>query len=127
MAFNQGNFNILDELVAVDSVTHTENWGMPANRTGLKLFIAAFRAGFPDLNCTIEDEIGEGDRLAAHWTMRGTHQGSFLGNPPTGRPVIVQGILYARIENGQMIENWILIDQMAMLQQLGIIPPPSRA
>ncbi len=83
-----------------------------------------FRSAFPDLHCTVEDEIGEGDKLAAHWTMRGTHKGPFLGNPPTNRPIVVQGISFARTENGRIVEDWTLVDQMSILQQLGLIPPP---
>jgi len=96
---------------------------MPANRMGLKQWIAAFRTAFPDLNCIVEDEISQGDKLAAHWTMRGTHKGLFLGNSPTNKPIVVQGLIYARIENGQVIENWTMIDQMGVLQQLGLVPP----
>ncbi len=51
--------------------------------------------------------------------MHGTHTGSFIGNPPTGRPVAVHGIILAGIENGRTVEGWILVDQMGMLQQLG--------
>jgi steroid delta-isomerase-like uncharacterized protein len=97
---------------------------MPANRTGLKQWIAMFRMAFPDLHCTVEDEIIQGDKVAAHWTMRGTHKGQFLGNPPTSKSINVKGLVYARIENDQVIENYILIDQMGMLQQLGLVPPP---
>jgi steroid delta-isomerase-like uncharacterized protein len=84
-----------------------------------------FRTAFPDLQCTVEDEIREGDQFAAHWTMRGTHKGSFLGNPPTGRPVVVQGIIFARTDNGRIVEDWTLLDQLGILQQLGIVPPPA--
>ena len=97
---------------------------MPASRLGLKQLIAAYRTGFPDLHCTIEDEIYQGDRLAALWAIRGTHNGLFLGNPPTGRLVEVQGIIFARTKKGQIIEDWTLIDQMGILQQLGVVPPP---
>lgn len=122
-AFNQGDMAVVDELVAVDGVTHTMSWGMPAGRMGIKQSIAMFRSAFPDLHCTVEDEISEGDKVAAHWTMRGTHRGAFLGNRPTGRPIVVQGISFARIENGQIAEDWTLVDQMGILQQLGLIPP----
>ena len=91
---------------------------------GLKQLIAMLRTAFPDLQCTIEDEIIEGDKVAAHWTMRGTHKGLFLGNSPTNKPILVQGLIYARIENNQIIENWTMIDQMGVLQQLGLVPPP---
>jgi steroid delta-isomerase-like uncharacterized protein len=97
---------------------------MPADRMGLKQLIAMFRMAFPDLHCTLEDEIIQRDKVAAHWTMRGTHKGLFLGNPPTNKPIAVQGLIYASIENGQIIENWTLIDQMGVLQQLGLVPPP---
>ena len=113
----------MDELVAAEGVSHHLSWGTPASRTGLKQWIAMFRTAFPDLQCSVEDEISQGDRIAAHWIMRGTHKGLFLGNSPTDRPVVVQGIIYARIENGQVVENWTMIDQMGVLQQLGLVPP----
>lgn len=124
LAFNQGDLAIVDELLAPESVTHMPAWGIPASRMGLKLFVAALRTAFPDLHCTMEDEIFEAGRLAAHWTMRGKHDGPFLGNQPTGRPVEVQVTIFARIENGRIVEDWILVDQMSLLQQLGIVPPP---
>lgn len=123
-AFNQGNLAAVEDLLSPDSITHITAWGLPNNRMGLKQLIASFRTAFPDLHCTVEDEIREGDKFAAHWTMRGTHKGLFLGNPPTGRPVEVQGIIIARISNGRIVEDWTLIDQIGILQQLGFVPPP---
>jgi steroid delta-isomerase-like uncharacterized protein len=123
-AFSQGDLAVVDELVAADRISHTLSWAMPGSRMGLKQLIATFRTAFPDLHCTVEDEIREGDKFAAHWTMRGTQTGSFLGNPPTGRPVEVQGIIFARTADGRIVEDWMLVDQMGMLQQLGIVPPP---
>jgi steroid delta-isomerase-like uncharacterized protein len=123
-AFNQGRFAVVDELVAPDGVTHTPSWGMPTTREGLKQLIAMFRSAFPDLHCAVEDEISAGGKVAAHWTIRGTHTGLFLGNPPTSRPIVAQGMIFACIENGQIAESWTLLDQMGMLQQLGIVPPP---
>jgi len=123
-AFNQGDLAVVDELVAPNGISHHLSWGTPANRTGLKQLIAMFRTAFPDLHCTIEDEIIQGDKTAAHWTMRGTHKGLFLGNSPTSKSISVKGLIYARIENDQVIENYILIDQMGILQQLGLVPPP---
>jgi steroid delta-isomerase-like uncharacterized protein len=123
-AFTQGNLAIIDELVAPNGISHHLSWGTPANRMGLKQLIAMFRTAFPDLHCTVEDEIIQGDKVAAHWTMRGTHKGLFLGNSPTSKSVTVQGLIYARIENEQVIESWIMVDQMGILQQLGLVPPP---
>jgi steroid delta-isomerase-like uncharacterized protein len=123
-AFNEGELAVVDELVTADAITHATSWGLPNNRTGLKQLILAFRTAFPDLHCIVQEEIAQGDRTAVHWTMRGTHQGAFMGNRPTGRPIRVQGIIIVRVVDGRIVENWILIDQMSILQQLGIIPPP---
>jgi steroid delta-isomerase-like uncharacterized protein len=123
-AFNHGNLAVVDEVLANNHLAHNAFGGAPNGPQGLKWLIAMFRTAFPDLQCTIEDEIREGDKFAAHWTMRGTHKGLFMGNPPTGRPVVVQGIIYARTENGRVVEDWTLIDQLGILQQLGLVPPP---
>jgi predicted ester cyclase len=123
-AFNQGNLAIVDELVSVDSTPHLPGWGMPANRLGLKQMIANLRVAFPDLYCTVDDEVEARNKAAALWTLRGTHKASFFGNLPTGRRVEVQGFFFARKANGRITEGWILIDQMSMLQQIGVVPPP---
>ena len=125
-AFNLGTFAVVDDVVASNGITHTPLWGMPQNRDGLKQLIAMFRSAFPDLHCTLEDEINAGDKVAAHWTMRGTHQGLFLGTPPTSRSIEVEGMMFARTENGQIAEGWTMIDLMGLLQQLGLVPPPRR-
>ncbi|HVP20994.1 MAG TPA: ester cyclase [Anaerolineaceae bacterium] len=125
-AFNVGNLEVVDEVLAPDHHTHITIGGAPNGPQGLKLMIAIYRTAFPDLLCTVDDEIVEGDRVAARWTMRGTHKGLFLGNQPTGRPVEIQGMIFARLGNGRMVEDWTLIDHMGILQQIGVIPPNIR-
>jgi steroid delta-isomerase-like uncharacterized protein len=122
-AFNQGDLAVVDDLLAPDYITHTTFGGAPHGSGGLKELIAMLRTAFPDLHCTVEDEISEDDRFAAHWMMGGKHEGVFLGSSPTGRRVEVQGIIFGRIANGRVVEDWTLIDQMSMLRQLRIIPP----
>jgi predicted ester cyclase len=55
--------------------------------------------------------------------MRGTHLGSYLGIRPTSRSIEVKGFFFARIADGQIIENWILFEELRILQQLGLVPP----
>jgi steroid delta-isomerase-like uncharacterized protein len=121
-AFNQGNLEVVDELLSFDHLAHNALGRIPNGPGGLKWLVATFRTAFPDLRCTLEDEIRQGEKLAAHWTIRGTHTGLFMGNPPTGRQFEVQGIIFACTENGRIVEDWTMIDQMGILQQLGIIP-----
>jgi steroid delta-isomerase-like uncharacterized protein len=121
-ALNQGNLDVVDELLSPDHFAHNAFGGGPNGPQGLKCLIAMFRSAFPDLHFSLEDEIREGNKIAAHWTMRGTHKGLYLGNPPTGRAVEAQGIIFARTVNGRIVEDWTVMDQMGILQQLGIIP-----
>ncbi len=115
-AFNRGELGIVDELVAENGK------GMPSRRMRLKQLIAGLRRAFPDLHCTVEDDIGDEDKFAARWTMRGTHTGLFIGNQPTGKQIQVQGVIFTRIEEGMNVEYWILIDHYGLFQQLRIIP-----
>jgi len=121
-AFNQGNLAVIGEAITPNPMFNSTFGGAPNTSAGLKWLITMFRTAFPDLHCTVEDEISEGDKFAAHWSMRGTHKGLFMGNPPTGMQVQVQGIIFAKFEGGKILEYWMLIDQLGLLQQLGIIP-----
>jgi predicted ester cyclase len=76
---------------------------------------------------TIEDVISEGDRVVVRSTNSGRHVGNFLGIPPTGRSCAIAGIDIYRMEHGRMAEHWHVIDQLAMLQQLGLMPAPESA
>ena len=122
-AFNQGNLAVVDELLSPDHFTHATFGGASPDLGGLKWLIAMLRTAFPDLHCTVAGQIREGDQFAAHWMMHGTHRGRFMGNPPTDRRVEVQGMIFGRIENGRIVEEWVLIDQIGILQQLGLVPP----
>lgn len=123
LAGQQGDLVAANDLIAVDNIPHMASKDKPDRRMGLKQLMAALRIAFPDLHYTVEDEISTGDKAAAHWTLRGTHTGPFLGNRPTGRPIVAQGFIFARVENGRITEEWTLVDQMSILQQLGLIPP----
>ena len=77
----------------------------------------------PDLKFTVEDMIAEGDKVVARWTIRGTHEGTFLGVPPTGKQVTGKGVTIKRIAGGKVVEEWALIDLLGLMQQIGAIPP----
>jgi predicted ester cyclase len=122
-AFNLGNLAVIDELASPDLFSHNNLAGTPNGPHGLKLMVSIFRTAFPDLKCVVDDEIVAGDRFAARWSIRGTHLGMFLGSPPTGKRVDALGIIIGRIEDGRIIEDWTLTDQLGILQQLGVVPP----
>jgi steroid delta-isomerase-like uncharacterized protein len=81
-------------------------------------------SAFPDLKRPVEDLVAEGDKVVARWTSVGTHQGDFMGIPPTGKQVTTSGITIFRLEDGMIVEEWSESDMMGMLQQVGAFPGP---
>jgi steroid delta-isomerase-like uncharacterized protein len=84
--------------------------------------INMMRSGFPDIQWTLEEMIAEGDNIVARYTMRGTHQGAFMGVPPTGKKIAVQALNIYRFSNGQILEELGQPDLLGLLQQIGGLP-----
>ena len=122
-----GDFAALAELTAPDCVEHTAAPGYPPGEGTIARHMILWRAAFPDLAITIEDLVAEGARVAARWTLRGTHRGAFLGLPPTGRRVTVAGMELYRLAGGRIAERWAVVDTLGLLRQLGLPPPAVRA
>ncbi|UCG24904.1 MAG: ester cyclase, partial [Chloroflexota bacterium] len=89
--------------------------------------VTLVREAFPDFQLSIDEQVAEGDRIGAHWTMTGTHEGEFYGIPPTGKQVKHSGATFYRLANGRIAEVWFLADMMGLMQQLGVIPTPETA
>ena len=86
-----------------------------------------FRQAFPDSYFTVEDMVAEGDKVATRKTFHGTHQGEFMGIPPTGQQVSTGLIDVVRIVDGKVVEHWSMGDNLGLMQQLGVIPAPEPA
>ena len=77
---------------------------------------------FPDGKFTIEDVVGEGDRVAVRYTVRATHKGRVRELAPTCNEIIVAGLALYRIAEGQIAERWEIMDQLSLMQQLRANP-----
>lgn len=121
--FNKGNLGALDELCAPGFSEH-QNGIMPPTVDGLKGAILSLRNPFPDLNLTIEEIITSGDKTWARITGRGTHQGTFMGQAPTGKSFAITVVDICRFENNKIAEHWGVADRLSMMAQLGLLPRP---
>ena len=120
---NSGNLDLADEVFASDYIEHIPPPpGMPGGLEGFKAFFTMVRSAFPDLHYTVENVLAEGEMVAGHVTVRGTHQGEFLGIAPTGREVTWTETHVARFENGKLVEHWGNTDDLGTMQQLGAVP-----
>jgi steroid delta-isomerase-like uncharacterized protein len=119
---NQGRLEKADELVAVDFVELDPLPGQRQGREGLKEIIGMLRTAFPDMNWVVDETLASGDKVVTRFTWTGTHRGTFLGIPATGRSVRVKGVVIDRLVGGMMTDSRILMDNLSMMQQLGVIP-----
>ena len=127
-AINQGNISAIDELLIPDFVEHEElPPGIPPGREAPKVLFTMLRSAFPDLKATIEHLIAEGDEVVLHMTWTGTHEGEFMGIPPTGKRISINVIDILGMAEGKFVEHWGVMDSMAMMQQLGVVPAPGQA
>jgi len=123
--FNGRNVGAIDEMLAPDFVEHEElPPGLPQGREGVKALTTMLHTAFPDFKATIDDLVAEGDKVTVRMTWRGTHHGDFMGIPPTGRPVAFGVIDILRMHDGRLAEHWGIMDQMALMQQLGVAGGP---
>ncbi len=122
---NRRNLDVLDEIFAADFVQYGGEPDQVSGVEDLKQFFVMLRSGFPDFQGTIEDLFAaEGDKVVLRFTLRGTHQGEFMGVAPTGRQVTMAGIDIFRVANGKIVELWSQEDMLGMMQKLGVVPEP---
>jgi predicted ester cyclase len=126
-AFNQGNLDVIDEIVAADFVDHDPMVG-DQDAEGAKQSIGGYRQAFPDLHCTIEEIIDAGDKVIYRWSANGTFENGIMGLEPThekGDPV--RGITIDRFEGDKVAESWSEWDTLTFMRGLGAVPEAAAA
>lgn len=120
VGLNRGDVSAADEAFASDCVVHITGVAEPFRGVDAwKGFVAGMLNAFPDLHFTMEDQLVEGDRVAHRWHAKGTHNGPLGPAPPTGKSVVIDGLIIDRVVDGKVQERWEQFDQARMLQQLG--------
>lgn len=122
VGFNQGNLDVVEELVSPDAVEHQR--GSKPGIEGTKATIATLHRWFSDFELTIVKLTADGDTVWALNRARGVNTGSVLGFPPTGKSFEIDVIDVARFEDGKIVEHWGVPDQLGLLIQLGLMPRP---
>lgn len=119
--WNKGNYDNLEEFVSGDFIIHSPN---PAEVVqgvqGVKQFFIELRKSFPDIQFAVDQQVAEEDRVVTQWTARGTHKGEYKGIPGSGKQVVIKSIDVDRIANGKVVECWSNVDELGLLQQLGV-------
>jgi steroid delta-isomerase-like uncharacterized protein len=123
-AYNDGDMQAEAAMRSEDFVAHVSGVPQPLNNDGWTQFIAGFYGAFPDAKLLVEDMAGGDGLVAVRWRFEGTHQGVFMGIPPTGKSVAIGAMEFNRVVGDKVVEHWVQLDQLSLLQALGAIPSP---
>ncbi len=122
--FNQGKFQVADEIYAKDFVNHGvhRDIGLKEDQDAAR----GWKLAFPDLKMTVLKEIAEGDLVTLLWTGTGINTGEGNGLPATGKKMQARGITIWRIVNGKITEEWSAFDRLKIMKDLGLLPEPAK-
>jgi steroid delta-isomerase-like uncharacterized protein len=128
--WNQRKLEIADDIFDNDCHTFQLRSGAAAASTPrgpetIKHHVSEWLSAFPDLTFTIEQMVGEGDRVSSLLSMDGTHTGPWLGIPPNGKRINIRMMTIHRISSGKIVEDWVIVESLGLFQQLGILPETS--
>jgi predicted ester cyclase len=121
--FGKGDPTVIDALASPDFLEHQYGF-TPPGASGVKRAIASLHDAFPDFSLTIEELVSSGDKVWGRMTARGTQEGQLGPMPPTGRRIEITVIDIMRFKDGRLVEHWGVPDRFAMMEQLGMKPPP---
>ena len=128
--WSEGDFSVLDTLISPKAIDHSTVGGKPKAEKGSASFraiVSMFRQAMPDIKLTIDDEIYTADRVVHRWTLVGTDTGGMMGMPPSGKQLTFSGITTVRMADGKIVERWANVDELGLLQQLGMVPVQAAA
>jgi steroid delta-isomerase-like uncharacterized protein len=120
---NSASKQLAHELVSPEAIFHVPGRPEPmVGPDGYLMIVGMMRGGFPDIRWTVDELISECEKVAARFTMRGTHRGQFMGIPPTEKPITVQALNIYHLKNGQIVREFGAPDMLGLLAQIGALP-----
>ncbi|MGB2670396.1 MAG: ester cyclase [Candidatus Acidiferrum sp.] len=121
--WNKRRLELVNELISPSHALHDPHLsGSAVGPDAYKRICTQYIAAFPDLRFTAEDYISEKDKVVVSWTISGTHKREFRGIPPTNKKISIEGITINHITNGKIMDSYVSLDYLGMMQQLGVAP-----
>jgi len=119
-AWHRKNADIADVLFTADYILHDPGnpWISPGPQ-GIRQMVTAYNKAFPDAQFAIELQVAQDDWVVTRWVVRSTHQGDLLDVAASGRESGTSGILFSRLENGLIKEEWTQWNRQALLEKIG--------
>jgi steroid delta-isomerase-like uncharacterized protein len=125
--WKQGNQAVFNEICAPGYVNHDPTVPQVTDLETYKQHVDFYATAFPtEVGVEIEDMMAQLDKVVVRWMWHVTHQGEYMGLPPTGNSIVMTGITFHRLAEGRVVESWHHYDALGFMQQLGAVPPMGR-
>ena len=124
---DKGNYAAWDEVCSPDYICHFAGISEPMSLEEHKQANRSFLVAFPDFKHEINDMAAESGKVTARVTLTGTHDGEFMGIPPTGNKIKYTAMLTAKFSEEKIVELWGVADMLTLMQQLGMELKPKEA
>jgi len=121
---SQRDLGRLSDFISSEFVNHTVQPPFQGTFEGAKQLHEMLFTAFPDMKFVIRDMVAEGDKVVTYKTLQGTHQGDFMGIPPTGKRIECDVIDIMRVVDSKCLEHWHVMDQLGLMMQLGVVSLP---
>jgi predicted ester cyclase len=112
------DMSLVDAVVSPQFTSHDWPDGGPTGPQAFRQYYAAIRAAVSDARYEVDDLIAEGDRVVVRWRLLGTHTGHFGGIAPSGRTITLKGIAIYRVNEGKLVERWVVSDLHGLLDDI---------
>jgi steroid delta-isomerase-like uncharacterized protein len=123
VGWSTGDMRAVEDAIDPGYRRHQPNMVMPVeSEKDLEQLIGMYRAGVPDLDIRIQHIVGEGDWIYTRVICKGTHTGELAGIPPTGKSLEFTASDIFQMADGKVVESWHNVDDLGLLQQIGVIP-----
>src|SRR6266852_1932121 len=118
----EGVLNYYDDSITWLNIAMEETY---RGKGEVRVFLKRLFSAFPDLNFEVTYKIARGDNVAEQWFIRGTHRGTFMGIPPTGRRIDIPGMSMAELREGKFVSDHFYFDALGVLRDMALMPPLS--
>jgi steroid delta-isomerase-like uncharacterized protein len=116
----EGVLAYYDESITWRNIAMEETY---RGKSEVRVFLRKLFSAFPDLNFEVTYKIARGDNVAEQWFIRGTHLGTFMGIPPTGRRVEIPGMSMAELREAKFVSDHFYFDALGVLRDMALMPP----
>ncbi len=121
LIINKGEIDQINEANFDQNITLITSPDNVVGIEGFKAYYQNYLTGFSNVEFTIVDVFGQGDKIVKHWNFKGTHSGEFFGIPATGKDVNIDGVTLVKMKDGKIAQEQDFMDNYVFMMQLGLI------